>query len=223
MESQNKSLFTTLLTLFLIIMVVNSQERIVQGKITTFNSHALNNVQIAIKKSKIFVLSDSLGMYSISCDEKDKLIFKADGFKTKFIKVAKYTDSIHVNLEFGGSDQDLEIAIGSGYISKRNLTLAIDQFEAEKLSKSSYSNVIDMIKGNIPSVRIVNREIRIRANRSMNGSEAALIVVNDFVTDFSYLESIAPSEVKSISVLKGAAAQSYGSRGANGVLIVTLN
>jgi len=223
MKSKNKSLLTTLLALFLIIMVVNSQKRVVHGKITTFSSHALNNVQIAIKKSKIFVLSDSLGMYSISCDEKDKLIFKADGFKTKFIKVAKYTDSIHVNLEFGGSNQDLEIAIGSGYISKRNLTLAIDQFEANKLSKSSYSNVIDMIKGNIPSVRIVNREIRIRANRSMNGSEAALIVVNDFVTDFSYLESIAPSEVKSISVLKGSAAQSYGSRGANGVLIITLN
>ena len=217
---ENKIMFGLLLLLS--ISPAKGQEKFVYGKVTAFNSMLIENAEISSKKGKVSVFTDSLGRFSIERFKKDKLLFNAPGFKSQSIKINEESDSISVNLVFGGTEKDKQVAIGGGYMNAEDLTVAIDQYNLDENSNASYSNIIELMKAKYAQIQFVGREIRIRGGKSVNSSNAALIIVNEFATDYSYLEGIVASDVKSISVLKGAAASVYGSRGANGVVIVTL-
>jgi TonB-dependent SusC/RagA subfamily outer membrane receptor len=79
-----------------------------------------------------------------------------------------------------------------------------------------------MIKAKAPGVTMMGGQFLIRGVSSISKNNGALIVVNDMATDINALRSMPVQNVKSINVLKGAAASIYGSRGGNGVIIVTL-
>jgi len=78
----------------------------------------------------------------------------------------------------------------------------------------------DLLISQFAGVQITNGEIIIRGNRSFQGSSAALIVVDGVISDTDILRTISPIDVKSISVIKDGSSAIYGSRGANGVLII---
>ncbi len=80
----------------------------------------------------------------------------------------------------------------------------------------------DLMMGRFPGVTISNGEIIIRGRSSFEGSNSALIIVNDIEVDIAMFENISPSSVRSINVLKDSSASAYGSRGANGVVIIEL-
>ena len=209
---------------FLILSVfqTRAQEDVISGTVTAFNSLLIENAKVHSKKGDLSVFTDSLGKFTIKRIKKDKLLIKAAGFKSQTVKVAEVSGSLLVNLVFGGREKDMQVAVGGGYMSKEDLTVAIDQYNIDKNSNLGYSNVIELMKATYAKIQFVGREIRIRGKKSMNSNNAALILVNEFATDYSYLETLPANEVKSISVLKGSAASVYGSRGANGVVIVTL-
>jgi len=85
---------------------------------------------------------------------------------------------------------------------------------------SQYSNIYDLIKGRFAGVQVVNGEIIIRGVNSINSSSAALIVVDGVPVDGSVLNSIPPVQVKSVNVIKDGSSAIYGSRGANGVVLI---
>jgi TonB-dependent SusC/RagA subfamily outer membrane receptor len=87
-------------------------------------------------------------------------------------------------------------------------------------SFSRYSNIFEMIQGQFPGVEVRNQEIIIRGNDSFHLSSAALIVLDGVIVESDILQNLRPVEVKNISVIKDGSAAVYGSRGANGVVII---
>ena len=83
-----------------------------------------------------------------------------------------------------------------------------------------YSDIYDLIRDQVAGAQIKNGEIIIRGDRSFQGSSAALIVVDGVIWDSEALRTLSPIQVKSIDAIKDGSAAVYGSRGANGVILI---
>jgi len=120
-------------------------------------------------------------------------------------------------LEAGPADDDL-IDVGYGKVRRKNLTTEVNKIKGQH-SYQAYSNVYDMIRGEVPGVEVVGKTIKIRDSFSFYLNTEPLLVLDGMI--IPTLDDISPVDVKSIEVLKGAAASVYGSRGANGVILIT--
>jgi hypothetical protein len=137
-----KRIFQLTVLMLLTFSAINAQKKQVHGKIVTFNEFPIENAEISIKKSKTITTTDSFGFFSIESQLKDKITIKARGFKTAMVKVKNYTDSINVNLVFGGDEKDIKLAKGYGHIAKKNLTYAITHLAAENNDHVNYTNIV---------------------------------------------------------------------------------
>lgn len=118
-------------------------------------------------------------------------------------------------------DESDLINVGYGVAHKRNLTTSVGEVNKERLKNAfHYINIYDMIKGEVAGVVVNGSSITIRGMSSLNLSNEPLFVVDGSPT--INISHISPNDVKSISVLKGASASIYGSRGANGVIVIVL-
>lgn len=198
-----------------------AQERTIQGVVTTFDSIAVINAEVISKKSKQVVLTDSLGSFVIPVSGKDKLKVSAKGFNGYNVKIDEKTRLVAVNLKLKAGDKAREYAIGYGHVSDKEKLNSVAQMTRKDVDFSQYSSMHDLIRGRFAGVQVQNNgDIIIRGVNSLNLSSAALIVVDGLPTDKSILYSLVPSNVKSINVLKDGGAAIYGSRGANGVVII---
>ncbi len=209
-----------ILFIFLLPFAMNAQNAIVHGRIVAFDSIPVEKAEIKLKRNNTSTLSDSLGFFSIECQVNDKLSIKVAGFKTKKLKVQNHSDSLSINLKFGGSEKDINEASGHGHIDRDRLVYATDYIDADLFVDSGYRDVVEMITGKFPGVNVVGDEIIIRGKNSLEGNNSALIVIDGMITSMYSLRSLSISDVKSVNVLKGNAAAPYGSRGANGVVVV---
>jgi TonB-dependent SusC/RagA subfamily outer membrane receptor len=130
------------------------------------------------------------------------------------------TESVTMNLQFIDSEENREMAVGYGYISKKNLTYGVSHLEHEDMEFCSYSNIFDLIQGQLSGVTVRGDEIYVRGgtNSFTPGATMALYVVDNQPT--SSLDWIQPCQIKSINVLKDSNAAIYGSRGGNGVVLI---
>ena len=208
-------LFTLLLPI-----AMNAQNAIVHGKIVAFDSIPVEKAETKLKRNNTSVLSDSLGFFSIECQINDKLSIIVAGFKTEKLKIKDQKDSLHVQIKFGGSEKDIENASSNGHIERNRLVYATDYLDADLFVDAGYADVVEMITGKFPGVNVVGDEIIIRGRNSINGNNSALIVIDGVTTTMYGLNSLSVADVKSVHVLKGNEAAAYGSRGANGVVVV---
>lgn len=197
-----------------------AQDRIIQGRVTTFDSISVSNASVWIKSSESEVKSDSLGNFSIKVDKTDLLRVSAGGFFTQRVKIDEKARLVLVNLKLKPGDENKEIAVGYGYVKDKDKLYAISSLDSDDLNATQYSNVYEMIQGRFPGVQIINGEFIIRGNSSINSSSAALLVVDGNVVSSSVFASLVPTDIASINVLKDASAAIYGSRGGNGVVII---
>ena len=197
-----------------------AQEHFVQGVVHVFENVPLIGAEIKVKSTKQSVKTDSSGHFIVSCYSEDKLKIKAKGFYWQNVKIDKNTKFVAVNLKLKPGEQNLENAIGYGYISDKDKTTAVSTVNPDHTTYSRYSDIYDLIISQFAGVQITNGEIIIRGPSSFQGSSAALIVVDGVISDSEVLRTISPIDVKSISVIKDGSSAIYGSRGANGVLII---
>jgi TonB-dependent SusC/RagA subfamily outer membrane receptor len=113
---------------------------------------------------------------------------------------------------------DEMVDMGYASIKKKYITSSSTRIETTQARYSSYANIFDMIKGEVPGVTVYGTSITIRGIGSIRSTNQPLFVVDGIVTD--NINHISPSEVQSINVLKGADASAYGSRGSNGVIVI---
>ncbi len=111
------------------------------------------------------------------------------------------------------------IDIGYGKVSRKNLTSEVGTIYGQQSRQKSYSNIFEMIKGEVPGVEVNGNSIRIRNSFSFQLSTEPLFVVDGVIVPG--IDGISPSDVRSIAILKGSSASIYGSRGANGVILIT--
>ncbi len=216
----NRRINLIILFTFLLPFAMNAQKAIIHGKIVAFDSIPVEKAEIKLKRNNTSALSDSLGFFSIECQENDKLSIRVAGFKTKKLKVKSLSDSLNIQIEFGGSEKDIEDASGHGHLDRESLVYATDYLDADLFVDSGYTDVIEMITSKFPGVNVVGDDIIIRGKNSLNGNNSALIVIDGVTTTVYSLRSLSVADVKSVNVLKGNQAAPYGSRGANGVVVV---
>lgn len=209
--------------ILILILVSNlnyAQEHFVQGKVHVFENIPLIGAEIKVKSTKQSVKTDTAGFFIVTCYSKDKLKIRAKGFYGQNVKVAPNTKFVAVNLKIRPGEQNVENAIGYGYISEKDKTTAVSTMKTDYSTFSRYKDMHDLLISHFAGVRITNGEIVIRGPSSFQGSSAALIVVDGVISDNGVLLSMSPLEVKSISVIKDGSSAIYGSRGANGVILV---
>lgn len=212
-----------IITLTLLLGFINSaaQEKTLSGTVRCYNRFPMKDVSVRTKKSNQETMSDILGKFEVRVSPGDVVTFEADGFKPFSYKVTG-TDSVSINLIFKGREQDILVAVGNGYVKKEDLVFAVSNLQQENSEFSNFSNIFDLIRGRFPGVEVIttagNTSLLIRGTNSLTLSSEPLYIVDGIpVTDISNIE---PVTIRSIDVLKDAAAAYYGSRGTNGVIII---
>jgi len=214
--------YLILATALLITSATYAQNRVIYGKLTAYNSFPVMNVEVTSKKAKATTMSDSLGNFSIVCLEKDVVMIKPKGFQAVNKKVDKKTDSLNINLVFIDTKKNRELAVNSGFMTETNLNYAVSNLVEENNDYCKYTDIYSLIRATQGSSVTVSNSgaITIRGgNTSFSGMDQALIIVDG--QPQIDIDWIRPCIVRSINVLKGAEANIYGTRGGNGVVVIT--
>ncbi|MDE6331754.1 MAG: SusC/RagA family TonB-linked outer membrane protein, partial [Muribaculaceae bacterium] len=224
---QIRHLFTLVLLLAGIQLAV-AQKTGVTGTVTDSDGEPLIGVSVTVAGSQEGVTTDLDGNYSITTDSKSKLRFSYIGYKTQEIAVNGQR-VINVRMTEDSEVLSEVVVIGYGTMDTRELTSAISHVgEKDFLSVSSLDPSM-MIQGKVAGVSITNTgagdpnnqaSIQIRGVSSRSAGLGPLIVIDG--VPGGNLTNINPNDIASFDVLKdGAASAIYGTRGSNGVILVT--
>jgi TonB-dependent SusC/RagA subfamily outer membrane receptor len=214
-------IYLILASALLISLSTAAQTRVVNGKLTAYKSFPVMNVEVSSKKAKATTVSDAQGNFSIVCLEKDIIMIKSKAFRPVNEKVSGEEDSLKINLVFIDTKKNRELAISSGYLNETNLNYAVSNLAEENNDFCKYTDIYSLLRSECTGITISNSGIiTVRGgNTSFSGANQALIVVDGNPT--TVIDGIMPCIVKSVRVLKDSDAAIYGSRGGNGVVVIT--
>ncbi len=205
----------------------NNKKITLTGIVMNSSSEPIVNAIIMIDDQKTNSLTDSKGYYKVKV--------KPTATKIGVITFGHGTieEAINgrtqINFNFGVTatqqvqNQNIpagEEGVGNGYgsVKKKNLTTSVDNIDGTNKKYASYRSLADMIQREIPGVKISGSSVILQDSKDLWGSVPALIVVDGIPSDG--LPDLQPINVKSIEVLKGAAASIYGSRGYGGAIVI---
>jgi hypothetical protein len=215
----------TFIVIFLISLLFstgsNAQDlRSVKGIITSFKTIPLKLVTVTSLKAGESAITDSAGTFSVKCFTKDVLKVSANGFIEKKQKI-KAGSAYKIDLVYRDNVQNFNEAVSHGHISDEVLRKAIFSEESKNIKDySKYKSIYELIASEIYNVRVKGNTIVSTKRVSLNSTPVVLLVVDEkIVSDISYIE---PGYVKSIEFIDDVGTTLYGSRGANGVLKITL-
>ena len=209
----------------------SAQNLTITGHITDKTGEALPGVSIVVKGTSNGVTSDFDGNYLISAPKSSTIVFQFLGFKTQEILITNQK-LINIELEDDVNSLDEVVVVGYGAQKKSDITGTVASLDQERLEMSPNIDVTQAIQGAIPGVTITtvssgaapsndDSSIVIRGSNSILASNGPLIVL-DGVPYQGQLRDVNPNDIKSLEVLKDASSSAiYGSRGANGVILIT--
>tara|TARA_R110002050_G_scaffold261556_1_gene401673 strand:+ start:180207 stop:183494 length:3288 start_codon:yes stop_codon:yes gene_type:complete len=201
----------------------------ISGTVTDENNLPLPGVNILIKNTNKGAQTDFDGRFTIEANRGDILVFSYVGMKTTEITIDTRSNYI-VILKEDAAELNEVVVIGYGTQKKSDVTGALVNLSSEELMTQPVNNALEALQGKAAGVDITSSQrpgtvgsIRIRGNRSLSASNSPLYVVDGVpLLSDSAIETLNPRDIESIDVLKDASATAiYGSRGANGVIIVT--
>lgn len=192
------------------------------------NKEPLPGVSVIIKGSASGAATDPEGAYLLSVPPGSVLVFSFLGYRTVEVPVDNRTE-INVSLELENSQLEEVVVVGYGTESRANVTTAIGSVNGEELTERPTSiNLVQGLAGKVAGVSVMSNSgkpggrpsIKIRGVGSINTSSDPLYVIDGIVgADPTMID---PSIVESMDILKDASASAiYGSRGANGVVVIT--
>lgn len=210
----------------------NAQSFGVHGRVSDSKGEAVVGASVFAGQNN-WTTTDENGQYSIDGVEKDAVFtVSCLGYVEQKINVASRS-VIDIVLNEENSLLEETVVIGYGKMKKSDLTGSVSSVNPEKLVVSPANSVESLMQGRIAGVQVINSSqdpgaastVRIRGNSSINGSNAPLLVIDGFpYGDAGDLKQINPQDIVSMEVLKDASASAiYGSRGANGVILITTN
>ena len=224
-----KKLFILIVLCVCSVSMAFSQQK-VSGKVTDNNGVPIPGVNIIKKETTEGTVTNIDGMYSINQVKKsDVLVFSFLGFETVQKVVG---DQSVINIVLKLSDQQLNevVAIGYGTMKRKDLTGAVARVSASDLVKTATSNFDQALAGRVAGVQVSSADgtpgaglnIVIRGGNSITGDNSPLYVVDGIPMEDFDPASISSKDIENFDVLKDASATAiYGSRGANGVIVIT--
>ena len=201
-------------------IAAHAQDHSINGKVTTFGDIPLKNVAITTSKTNKTAYTDSLGLFSIQCSEKDRLLFRAAGFDALKFKI-KDLKKPSIDLIYSNESNSFAEATKNGHISEEVLKSAINKYplKGEK-DYSRFNTIYELIDTEIFNVDVSGNSVTTQKRTSFTASQEVLFVVDGrIVSDISF---VVPINVKSIRYVDGPQAAIYGSRGANGAIEIKL-
>lgn len=201
----------------------------ISGKVLDNQGLPLPGVTVKLKGTNQGTVTDLNGNYSISVpDNNATLVFSFLGFADQEVAVGTQT-SINVSLTAELSALDEIVVIGYGTTTKRDLTGSVSQVKAKEINAIPNANVLQALSGRAAGVQIrqgsgapgSGATVRIRGGNSIIGGNEPLYVIDGFPLNGNPTQ-INNSDIESVEILKDASATAiYGSRGANGVVLIT--
>ncbi len=192
------------------------------GTVADANRKPVKEAIIFIGDEMTRTVTDDKGFYrlKIKPNAKTVAVFTSGGMNEESINGRSVVDFIlPVTGQIPGNNNEDKINIGYGTAGKKDLSVPVHQIDGRKAKYASYTDIYELIGSEVPGVHVIRKEIFIQGVTSTNNTPI-LFVVNGVITDS--IDDIRPQEVSSIEILKGAAASIYGSRGANGVILINL-
>ena len=220
-----------ILPLLLFSISAYSQNTItVKGAITDENAQPVVGASVLVKGTANGVSSDNNGNFQISALSNGTLIISSVGFETKQVNV---NGNPQVNITLNHSEEGLRnvVVIGYGTQRKEAVTGSVASISGDKVREVPAANISQALQGRLAGVQMsqtssrpgATMQIRIRGTRSLTADNNPLIVLDGIPFPGS-IGDLNPNDIKSIDVLKDASATAiYGSRGANGVILITTN
>jgi len=200
-----------------------AQSKTITGKITETNGDAIIGASIKINGTGSGTITDVNGNFTLTVREKALLDISSVGFKTKRITVGA-DNSYAITLDEDVQGLDEVIVVGYGTQKKATLTGAVAAVNNKEIAVTKNENVVNMLAGKIPGVRITQTSSRPGAfatDIDIRGLGTPLVVVDGVARDVYYFQRMDPNDIDNVSVLKDASASVFGLRSANGVLLVT--
>lgn len=245
-----KKLFkTVILILMTLCSVAVSAQMNVSGTVTDERGETLIGVTILNKNSDKGAVTDVFGAYSIAANMNDVLEFSYTGFATQELVVTGSSGDL--TMSESSEILNEVIVVGYGTTRKSDLTGSVASVKSEDLAKTTITTLEQGLQGRLAGVNVTQGDaapgagisIEIRGTNSILGGNAPLYVIdgipvtnpaasqnslgasepnNQIVSNTNILATLSPSDIESVEILKDASATAiYGSRGANGVVLIT--
>lgn len=223
-------LFVALFTL--ILQPAFAQEKgmiTVQGKVSDFTTgESLPGVNVSIKDTQIGTVTDINGNYLLATKSSAVLIYSFVGYASQEVQLSG-EEKIDVRLKPTVESLEEIVVIGYGLTTRKEVTGSITSVKTDDFNKGSYNNPMGLLQGKVAGLSITKPngadpmsgyQILLRGTNTLTSGQGPLIIV-DGVAGLD-LKNVSFEEVESVDVLKdGAAAAIYGTRGSNGVIIIT--
>lgn len=227
MNFKVKSVF---FVLFFTSLITFAQNYTLKGQVLSGDDNMpLPGVNVVIAGGSTGTSTDFDGNYEIQVKDGDVVQFSYVGYTPQLIPVTGQATT-NVSLAIDANSLDEVVVIGYGTQKKSHLTGAISKVTNEDLDQIAVPRVDEALVGQVSGVTVAATEgeagsaptIRIRGTGSISGKSSPAIVVDGLVVDDDFLGSLDMNDVESFEVLKDAASAAiYGSRGANGVILIT--
>ena len=207
-----------------------SQSKTVTGKIVNGGTNAaLPDVSVTIKGTTQGTVTDASGNYSINVpSDSSILVFSFTGMEEQEVAVQNKT-TINVRLSSSSTALSEVVVIGYGSVQRRDLTSAVSTVRSKDFLQGAVNSPLQLIDGKVAGVTISNpaaadpnrsTDVQVRGASSMEAGNGPLIVIDGMPG--GDLRNVTQQDIESITVLKDASSAAiYGSRGANGVILVT--
>lgn len=204
-------------------------EQEVRGTVLDESGGGLPGVSVVIKGTQRGVTTDVDGVFSLTVpNESAVLVFSFVGYLTEETIVGSRS-SIQINMKPDLKSLDELVVIGYGVVKKSDLTGSLSQVKAKELNAFPNANVLQALSGRAPGVHVrqssgapgAGMNVRVRGGNSITGSNEPLYVIDGFPVNGNPTH-LNTADIESLEILKDASATAiYGSRGANGVVMIT--
>lgn len=221
-----------LLWLLIAMSVVHAfaQSRTISGRVADEMGAPLPSASVAVKGTRIGTMTDAEGNYTLTIPENVKasqLTVSIVGYGSTTVSLA---NAVHVVLKASSEDIAEVVVVGYQTIKRSDLTSSASSVGGKEMANKPIPSFTQLLQGKSPGLQITgasgrpgnNAYIRIRGQGSITASSEPIIVLDGNIVPSSVYSSISPDDIADVTVLKDAAATAiYGSRGSNGVLVVT--
>lgn len=212
--------------LLLFAILVSAQTRTFRGVVTDTNGEALIGASVLVQGTSTGTITDFDGNYEITCTENDVLEFSYMGYQTQTLPAAQ---AALVRLAEDSEQLEEVVVIGYGSLSKKEVSSSIVQVDSKNFVKGPMNNPMEMLNGKVAGLTVnstsaadpnATSSLQIRGAGSLSGSNEPLYVIDGVAG--GDIRNLSSQDIESITVLKDAASAAiYGTRGANGVVLIT--
>lgn len=218
----------TILMLVLMWQFSYAQQRSISGIVSDTDNYPLSAVTVTVKGSSRMTSTDDSGRFTINVNSSHDIIVVSQVGYTPTEVVVGIQNTLQITLT--PSEENLEevVVIGYGTVKRKDLTGAVSSVDAKTIAAAPVASALEAIQGRVAGLNIATTEgspdaeltVRVRGGGSITQDNSPLYIVDGFPV--GSISDIAPQDIETIDILKDASSTAiYGSRGANGVILVT--